>query len=136
MAVPYFPRSTDHFKLTKTNICITGAEPLSIDSGIMWQSHVMPRKSIDIRFTEYPIYKGKGLRHLSLLPARTGSGRARKWVKGLVPCGFLGQRPKPSESLSESISAIFKVLLSLFFSAPFFIDYLTLPFLSRNDVLK
>ena len=63
----------------------------------------------------------------SCLPARTGSGRARYWVKGLVPCGFLGQRPKPSESFSASISAIFKVLLSLFFSTQFFIDYLTLP---------
>ncbi|OUP00665.1 hypothetical protein B5F37_10045, partial [Drancourtella sp. An210] len=37
-------------------------------------------------------------------------------------------RPKPSESFSASISAIFKVLLSLFFSAQFFIDYFTLPF--------
>ncbi|HIZ44098.1 MAG TPA: hypothetical protein H9672_05125, partial [Firmicutes bacterium] len=44
-----------------------------------------------------------------------------------VPCGFSGQRPEPSESFSASISAIFKVLLSLFFSAQFFIDYLTLP---------
>ncbi|WP_249289854.1 hypothetical protein, partial [Bianquea renquensis] len=40
---------------------------------------------------------------------------------------FSGQRPEPSESFSESISAIFKVHLSLFFSAQFFIDYLTLP---------
>ena len=64
----------------------------------------------------------------SCLPARMGSVKARNRVKGLVPCGFLGQRPKPSESFSESISAVFKVHLSLFFSARFFIDYLTLPF--------
>ena len=63
----------------------------------------------------------------SCLPARTGPGRARKWVKGLVPCGFSGQRPEPSESFLLSISAIFKVLASLFFSAQFFIDHLTLP---------
>ena len=63
----------------------------------------------------------------SCLPARMGSGKARNWVKGLVPCGFLGQRPKPSESFSESISTVFKVHLSLFFAAQFFIDYLTLP---------
>ena len=63
----------------------------------------------------------------SCLPARTGSGRARKQVKGLVPCGFSGQRPEPSESFLMSRSAIFKVLLSLFFSARFFIDHLTLP---------
>lgn len=66
----------------------------------------------------------------SCLPARTGSGRARKQVKGLVPCGFSGQRPEPSESFLMSRSAIFKVLLSLFFSARFFIDHLTLPFSS------
>ena len=63
----------------------------------------------------------------SCLPARTGSGRARFWVKGLVPCGFSGQSPEPSESFLISISAIFKVLLSLIFSTHFFITYLTLP---------
>ncbi|MCC2255856.1 hypothetical protein LKD70_15795, partial [Ruminococcus sp. CLA-AA-H200] len=42
-------------------------------------------------------------------------------------CGFSGQRPEPSENFSMSISAIFKVLLSLIFSAQFFIDHLTLP---------
>ncbi len=63
----------------------------------------------------------------SCLPARMGSGKARNWVKGLVPCGFLGQRPKPSESFSKSISTVFKVHLSLFFATLFFIDYLTLP---------
>lgn len=31
---------------------------------------------------------------------RVGSGATpRKWVKGQVPCGLLGQRPDPSESL-------------------------------------
>ena len=63
----------------------------------------------------------------SCLPARMGSGKARNRVKGLVPCGFLGQRPKPSESFSESISTVFKVHLSPFFAAQFFINYLTLP---------
>ena len=69
----------------------------------------------------------------SCLPARTGSGRARKQVKGLVPCGFSGQRPEPSESFLMSRSAIFKVLLSLFFSARFFIDHLTLPHKNRDN---
>ena len=64
----------------------------------------------------------------SCLPARTGSGRARSWVKGWIPCGYSGQRPEPSESFSSSISTVFKVLLSLFFHGSFFIDYLTLPF--------
>ena len=63
----------------------------------------------------------------SCLPARTGSGRARSWVKGWIPCGYSGQRPEPSESFSSSISTVFKVLLSLFFHGSFFIDYLTLP---------
>ena len=70
----------------------------------------------------------------SCLPARMGSGKARNWVKGLVPCGFLGQRPKPSESFSKSISTVFKVHLSLFFAALFFIDYLTLPLSLRRTV--
>lgn len=73
-----------------------------------------------------------------------GSGKARYRVKGRVPCRFLGckvpvapvlqrskrsvdQSPKPSESLPVSISAIFKVHLSLFFRLVFFINHLTLP---------
>lgn len=33
---------------------------------------------------------------------RVGSGATpRKWVKGQVPCGLLGQRPDPSASLLE-----------------------------------
>ena len=72
----------------------------------------------------------------SCLPARTGSGRARKQVKGLVPCGFSGQRPEPSESFLMLRSAIFKVLLSLFFSARFFIDHLTLPRSSSSFYLQ
>ena len=92
----------------------------------------MPRKSIDIRLADYPVPVEKGVVPFSCLPARTGSGRARKRVKGLLPCGFLGQRPKPSESLQESISTVFKVHLSLFFRLSFFIDYLTLP----NFLLK
>ena len=78
----------------------------------------------------YSCWKG-ATAPFSCPPARTGSGRARKWVKGLVPCGFLGLRPKPTECFSISISAIFKVQLSLFFSAQFFITYLTLPLTSN-----
>lgn len=88
----------------------------------------MPRKSVDIKFSDYPVPAEKGATApFSCLPARMGSGSARKRVKGQVPCGFLGQRPKPSESLSISISAIFKVQSSLIFLARFFITYLTLP---------
>lgn len=44
--------------------------------------------------------------------------------QGTSPLWGLGQRPKV---LKPSISAIFKVHLSLFFRLSFFIDYLTLP---------
>ena len=57
----------------------------------------MPRKPLDIRFTDYPYAVEKGLLLLFLLPARTGPGRARQWVKGLVPCRFLGQHPELPE---------------------------------------
>ena len=60
----------------------------------------------------------------SCLPARTGPGSARKWVKGLVPCRFL-----------ELISAIFKVHLSLFLTH-FFIGYLTLPCYAAAAMLQ
>ena len=72
----------------------------------------------------------------SCLPARTGSGRARSWVKGWIPCGYSGQRPEPSESFSSSISTVFKVLLSLFFHGSFFIDYLTLPLCIGRMAIK
>ena len=81
----------------------------------------MPRKSIDIKLTDYPIPAEKGL--LRPFPDfRRGWVRATpdNGVKGRVPCGFLGRRPEPSESLSVSISAIFKVRSSLIFSTRFF----------------
>ena len=96
----------------------------------------MPRKFIDIKFPDYPIQQKRGATApFSCLPARMGSGEARYWVKGLVPCRFLGQRPKPSESLLELISAIFKVHLSLFLWLCFFITYLTLPSADCLDLL-
>ena len=133
MAAAHLPRAADHPEYAQKRYCTNGAELLSIEP---WNTGAdgsavcedMPRKSVDIRFTDYPISQKRGSCAFSCLPARTGSGRARKWVKGPVPCGFLGQRPKPSESFSESISTVFKVRMSLFFSAQFFINYLTLPF--------
>ena len=86
----------------------------------------MPRKFIDIKFSDYPVQQKRAIAPFSCLPARTGPGSARKWVKGLVPCGFSGQRPVPPEGFLELISAIFKVHLSLFLTH-FFIAYLTLP---------
>lgn len=64
---------------------------------------------------------------LFLPSGEDGFGQSPNWVKRLVTCGFSGQSPELSESFSISISAIFKVLLSLIFSAQFFIGYLTLP---------
>ena len=53
----------------------------------------MPRKFLDIRFSDHPTIAEKG--QLRPFPAFR-----RGWVKGRVPCRYLGQRPKPSESLS------------------------------------
>ena len=120
MAASHLSRTTDYPEYAE-KCCHTGAELLSIEP---WNTVTdgnagcedMPRKSIDIRLTDHPVPAEKGATApFSCLPARAGSGRARKWVKGLVPCGFLGQRPKPTECFSISISAIFKVQSSLFF---------------------
>ena len=74
------------------------------------------------------LFSRKGGNCALFLPSGEGGfGQSPNWVKGLVPCGFSGQSPEPSESFSISISAIFKVLLSLIFRLIFFIGYLTLP---------
>ena len=39
-----------------------------------------------------------GICALFLLSGEDGLGQRPKWVKGLVPCRFSGQRPEPSES--------------------------------------
>ena len=86
----------------------------------------MPRKSIDIRLTEYPFQQKKG--HLRPFPAfRRGRVRAEP-ENGSRDWSLVGGGATP-QSLKLLISAIFKVRMSLFFSAQFFIDYLTLPIL-------
>lgn len=47
-------------------------------------------------------------RCIPLAPPRTGTGRARKWVKGLVPCGLLGQSPDFSASITGETYRIIK----------------------------
>ena len=79
----------------------------------------MPRKFLDIRFSDHPTIAEKG--QLRPFPAFR-----RGWVKGRVPCRYLGQRPKPSESYASFLSTVFKVHLSLFSLARFFIGHLTL----------
>ena len=73
----------------------------------------MPRKFLDIRFSDHPNIAEKG--QLRPFPAFR-----RGWVKGRVPCRYLGQRPKPSESYASFISTVFKVHLSLIFLFSFF----------------
>ena len=63
----------------------------------------------------------------SCLPARTGPGRARYRVKGLVPCRFSGLRPEPSESNPPLITVIFQGPSGSFFFDAVFIRHLTLP---------
>lgn len=73
----------------------------------------MPRKFLDIRFSDHPTIAEKG--QLRPFPAFR-----RGWVKGRVPCRYLGQRPKPSESYASFLSTVFKVHLSLIFLFSFF----------------
>ena len=73
----------------------------------------MPRKFLDIRFSDHPNIAEKG--QLRPFPAFR-----RGWVKGRVPCRYLGQRPKPSESYASFISTVFKVHLNLIFLFSFF----------------
>ena len=73
----------------------------------------MPRKFLDIRFSDHPNIAEKG--QLRPFPAFR-----RGWVKGRVPCRYLGQRPKPSESYASFISTVLKVHLSLIFLFSFF----------------
>lgn len=101
MAASYLPWSAGHPKYAEKRHGRDGAELLSIEP---WNTGTagcedMPRKSIDIKLTDYPVQEKKGgaAAPFSCFPARTGSGRARKQLKGRVPCRFLGQRPKPSE---------------------------------------
>ena len=53
----------------------------------------MPRKSLDIRFTDNPLVKGKGHLRLSLLPARTGLGGAQNSGQGTSPLRVLRAAP-------------------------------------------
>ena len=94
-------------------------EPWNTGAGGTAGCEDMPRKSIDISSRSILSSRKGGNCALFLPSGEDGFGQSPILVKGLVPCGFLGQYPKPSESFSASISAIFKVLLSLFFRLSF-----------------
>ena len=83
--------------------------------------------SLDIRFADHPLVWERG--RCAFPCFRRGRVRAEpgRRVKGRVPCGFLGQRLKPSESLPDPIFASFQGSDRPFFRPCFFIDYLTLP---------
>ena len=83
MAASHFPRTADHPEYAEKRHCFTGAELLSIEP---WNTGAdgiavcedMPRKSVDIRLTDYPVPAEKGAAApFSCLPARMGSGNAR-----------------------------------------------------------
>ena len=81
MAVAHFPRTTDYAESAKSDHdCINGAELLSIEpwntaTGGKAGCEDMPRKSIDIKLTDYPIPAEKG--QLRPFPAfRRGRVRA------------------------------------------------------------
>ena len=86
----------------------------------------MPRKFLDIRFSDHPNIAEKG--QLRPFPAFR-----RGWVKGRVPCRYLGQRPKPSESYASFLSTVFKVHSSLIFLFSFFHNSVLPPIKSFNN---
>ena len=84
MAAPDLPWATDYSEHAEKQHCCTGAELLSIEP---WNTGTdgfagcedMPRKFIDIKFPDYPIQQKRGATApFSCLPARMGSGKARK----------------------------------------------------------
>ena len=81
MAASDLPWTTDHPKYAENRSCCTGAELLSIEpwntgTGGTAGCEDMPRKSVDIKLTEYPIPAEKG--QLRPFPAfRRGWVRAK-----------------------------------------------------------
>ena len=87
----------------------------------------MPRKPLDIRFTDYPGLRGRVFP--SPASGEDGSGQSPghgsgaqniQWMFALrrpersvdrVPCGFLGQRPKPPEGLGYTQSSAKRLCL-------------------------
>ena len=54
----------------------------------------MPRKSIDIRLTDYPVKQKRGICALFLPSGEDGFGQSPKMGQGTGPLWGLGQRPK------------------------------------------
>ena len=81
MATPHLSRTADHPKYAENRSCCTGAELLSIEpwntgAGGIADCEDMPRKSIDIKLTDYPVSAEKG--QLRPFPAfRRGWVRAK-----------------------------------------------------------
>lgn len=128
MAASYFPRPTNYPEYAENQHCTDGAELLSIEpwntgTGGCTACEDMPRKSIDIRLTDYPVPAEKG--QLRPFPAiRRGRVRAEPEIVSR-DASLVGVATP--QGLKIIIICNFQGSFEPVFSAQFFINHLTLP---------
>lgn len=98
MATPDLPWSTDHSKYAEKQHCYTGAELLSIEP---WNTGTdgfagcedMSRKSIDIKFPDYPVQQKRDSCALFLPSGEDGFGQRPIMGQGTDPLQVLRATP-------------------------------------------
>ena len=98
MAVAHLPWTADHPEYAENRCRYIGAELLSIEP---WNTATdgsadcedMPRKSIDIKLTDYPVPAEKGNCALFLPSGEDGFGQSPKMGQGTGPLRVLRAEP-------------------------------------------
>ena len=120
MAASYLPWTTNDLASSESGICISERNRCLVNRGIMERSSLMPRKSLDIRFTDQPVLQKRGQCALFLTSGEDRFGQSPIMGQGTSPLQVRRAAPYALGELSNTNICSFQGSFEPIFSTQFF----------------